>query len=49
MNYANNNNIPFIALVGKNEMNDNVITFKNMKTGHQGKISLEELIKKLKY
>lgn len=47
MNYANNNNIPFIALVGKNEMNDNVITLKNMKTGHQGKISLEELIKKI--
>jgi len=46
MNYANKNNIPFIALVGENEMNDNVITFKNMKTGHQGKISLEELIKK---
>lgn len=48
MNYANNNNIPFIALVGKNEMNDNVITLKNMKTGQQTKISLEELIKKIK-
>jgi len=48
MNYANSNNIPFIALVGENEMNDNMITLRDMKTGQQTKISLEELIKKVK-
>jgi histidyl-tRNA synthetase len=47
MNYANNINIPYVALVGEDEMRDNVITLRNMKTGLQVKVSVEELIKKL--
>ena len=44
MNYANKRNIPFVVLVGDEEMNNSVYTLKNMKSGEQTKTSLEELI-----
>jgi len=47
MNYANKNNIPFVALVGEDEMNNNLITLKNMDTGEQDKLSIEQIIKKI--
>ena len=47
MNYANRNNIPFVALVGEDEMNNNLITLKNMETGEQEKLNINELIEKL--
>ncbi len=45
MSYANNKNIKFVALVGETEMQENLITLKNMDTGDQKKMSIEELIK----
>jgi len=48
MTYANNKAIPFVALVGENEMSEELITVKNMITGEQEKISIEKLIEKLK-
>ena len=47
MNYANRNNIPFVALVGEDEMNNNIITLKNMETGEQEKLSIEQVVEKL--
>ncbi|MEG2150441.1 MAG: histidine--tRNA ligase [Bacteroidaceae bacterium] len=43
MSYANDKNIPFVAIVGENEMNEKKLTLKNMITGEQTLISPEEL------
>ncbi len=48
LDYANNKGIAYVALVGENEMNENLITLKNMKTGEQKKLSLVDLIKDLR-
>ena len=47
MTYANRKSIPFVALVGADEMNNNVVTLKNMETGEQTKLNINELINTL--
>ena len=44
MSYANAKNIPFVAIVGENEMNEGKAMLKNMETGEQNLVSAEELI-----
>ncbi len=44
MSYANAKNIPFVALVGENEMNEGKITLKNMASGEQTLVTTDELI-----
>lgn len=44
MSYADNKKIPFVALVGESEMKDNKVSLKNMITGEQSILNLEELI-----
>ncbi|MGL5731174.1 MAG: histidine--tRNA ligase, partial [Bacteroidales bacterium] len=44
MSYADNKKIPFVALVGESEIRDNKISLKNMITGEQSVLTLEELI-----
>lgn len=44
MNYANKKQIPFVALVGENEMNEGKITLKNMANGEQTLCSVSEII-----
>ncbi len=44
MSYADNKNIPFVAIVGDNEINSNTVMLKNMQSGDQQAFSLEELI-----
>ena len=44
MSYANARQIPFVALVGENEMRDGVVTLKNMTTGEQQTLGIEEAI-----
>jgi len=46
MNYANKREIPFVVLVGSDEMENNEYTFKNMVEGTQEKLSLSGLISK---
>jgi histidyl-tRNA synthetase len=46
--YANKKNIPFVAIVGPNEIESNRITLKDMETGQQQLLSLEKVIDKLK-
>ncbi|OFX59371.1 MAG: histidine--tRNA ligase [Bacteroidetes bacterium GWA2_30_7] len=48
MSYADNKKIPFVALVGESEMLENLITLKNMKTGEQKNVVVEEVIEILK-
>ena len=44
MSYANDKNIPFVAIVGENEMNEGKLTLKNMTTGEQSLLTPEELL-----
>ena len=44
MSYANAKNIPFVAIVGENEMSEGKAMLKNMETGEQNLVSAEELI-----
>ena len=48
MNHANNRHIPFVVIVGDEEMDSNNYTLKNMISGDQEKVSLEALISKIK-
>lgn len=48
MNYANDKHIPFVALAGENEMNENKFTLKNMITGEQSLVTAEELYSAVK-
>ncbi len=45
MTYADKKNIPFVALVGSDEMNSGILTIKNMQSGEQLKLNVQELIK----
>lgn len=44
LNYANKININFIAIIGEDEKNTNIITIKNMYSGEQFKLSINEVI-----
>ena len=44
MNYANAHHVPFVAIVGENEMNEGKITLKDMNTGNQSLVTTDELI-----
>jgi histidyl-tRNA synthetase len=48
MSYANDRKIPFVAIVGEDEMNSNLITLKDMENGEQLKLTVDELITKVK-
>ena len=48
MSYANAKQIPFVALAGENEMSEGKFTLKNMLTGEQQLLAIEELIEKVK-
>lgn len=47
MSYANNRNIPFVAVVGENEVNSGLIVLKNMITGQQQSLSVDEIVNQL--
>lgn len=44
MGYANSKNIPFVAIIGENEMNEHKLTLKNMVTGEQQLLTADELV-----
>lgn len=43
MSYADNKNIPFVAIVGETEMSENKVMLKNMITGEQQLVSIDEV------
>lgn len=47
MNYANKRNIPFVILVGEDELASQTFTLKNMQNAHQESVTLEQLIQRL--
>lgn len=47
MNYANKRDIPFVVVVGDEELKSNTYSLKNMSSGEQVKVSLSELKEKL--
>ena len=44
MSYANAQQVPFVALVGESEMEQGVVTLKDMQKGEQQTVSVEQLI-----
>lgn len=47
MDYANKRGVPFVCLIGSDEVESGLLTLKNMGTGEQEKISLADIIQKL--
>ncbi len=47
MKYANQKQIPYVILVGEEEMQSGTVTLKNMHSGEQRKITTDELIKNI--
>lgn len=45
--YANKENIPYVIVLGENEVKENKITLKNMKDGSQEMIDIDEFIGRL--
>ncbi|MBC7383666.1 MAG: histidine--tRNA ligase [Bacteroidia bacterium] len=48
LEYANKLNIPFVGIVGSNEMESGKVVIKNLKEGTQEEMSIEKVIEKLK-
>jgi histidyl-tRNA synthetase len=46
--YADQNEIPWVIIIGEDEMKENLVTLKNMKTGEQEKIKIEDVVRKVK-
>lgn len=46
--YADRLSIPYVIVIGEEEIENNVVTLKNMETGEQKTISLKEAIEKIK-
>ena len=45
MNYANAKSVPYVVIAGENERLNNIYTLKNMGTGEQQQLPIEEIIK----
>jgi len=48
MDYANNKQIPYTVLIGSDEMQSGLLTFKDMHSGLQENLSAKEIVEKLK-
>ena len=47
MSYGNTRDIPFVALVGEQEIKDGMLTLKEMETGKQERLTPEQLVERL--
>ncbi|MFC0518457.1 histidine--tRNA ligase [Mucilaginibacter angelicae] len=47
MDYANNKNIPYVVVIGGDEMQTGLLTFKDMASGEQEKLTADEIVEKL--
>jgi len=48
LEYANNKQIPYTIMIGSDEMQSGLLTFKNMESGLQEKLTVEQIIEALK-
>ena len=46
--YASKNNIPYVIVIGEDEISNNVVSLKDMETGEQNTVSIEDAISMLK-
>ena len=46
--YANNKGIPYVVIIGDEEMKNNMLTLKNMESGEQEMLSLRDAVEKIK-
>lgn len=46
--YADKKGIPYVVIIGPEEVKNNVVKLKDMKTGAQTNLTIEELVKKLR-
>ena len=46
--YADRLAIPYVIVIGEDEIANNTVTLKNMQTGEQETLKIEEVIKKIK-
>jgi histidyl-tRNA synthetase len=44
MKYANDKNVPFVVMIGANEMEKNVFTVKDMVSGEQKELRFADLV-----
>ena len=47
LQYANNNNIPFVIIIGEDEIKNKKYMLKNMKDGNQNLLTINEIINKM--
>ena len=47
MGYADKKGIPYVALVGETEMQEGILSLKDMTSGEQTNLRIEEVIAKL--
>ena len=47
LQYANNNNIPFVIIIGEDEIKNRKYILKNMKDGNQNLLTINEIINKM--
>ena len=47
MSYADDNNIPYVAIIGESELENGTIALKNMISGEQQSVTIDELIQML--
>jgi histidyl-tRNA synthetase len=47
MKYANDKKIPFVIVIGDEEMQTGLLSFKNMETGEQQKLTIEQILTQL--
>ena len=48
MKYADANNIPYVIVIGGDEVASGELTFKDMNSGEQEKLTIDAIIEKLK-
>ena len=47
LQYANNNDIPYVIIIGEDEVTSQLFTLKDMETGSQEKLGIDEIISKV--
>ena len=47
LQYANNNDIPYVIIIGEDEVTSKLFTLKDMETGSQQKLGIDEIISKV--
>lgn len=47
MKYANARNVPYVILIGSDEVESGILSLKNMVTGEQSKLAFDEIVQKM--